>query len=149
MHDNLRRKLEEDKLEQAQCEPERCPVMSVFHYFQAIPIKVNLAIKVHVVKCLHWNLIASSVLELVGLVLEGKIVFDRAAWNSGLFILARTERRGKVPEADQDGNCGKDTKEYAGLQPSTDFPRKICWDECNKGDEEDVGEAFVARAVSW
>jgi hypothetical protein len=123
--------------------------MSVFHNLEAVPIEVNVAIKVHVMESLHWNLIASSVLELVGLIFEGKVVFDRAAWNSGLFILARTERRGKVPEANQDGNCGEGTKEYACLQPSTDLPGKVCWGECNKGEEEDVGEAFVARAISW
>lgn len=123
--------------------------MSVFHNLEAVPIEVNVAIEVHVMESLHWNLVASSVLELVCLILEGKVVFDRAARKSGLFILARTERRGKVPEANQDGNCGEDTKEDAGLQPSTDFPGKVCWDECNEGDEEEVREAFVARAVSW
>jgi hypothetical protein len=123
--------------------------MSVFHNLEAVPIEVNVAIKVHVMESLHWNLVASSVLELVGLILEGKVVFDRAAWNSGLFIFARTERRGEVPEANQDGNCGEGTKEDAGLQSSTDFPGKVCWDEYNEGDEEDVGKAFVARAVGW
>lgn len=123
--------------------------MSVFHDLEAVPIEVNVTIKVHVMKSLHWNLVASSVLELVGLILEGKVVFDRAAWNSGFFILARTERRGEVPEANQDGNCGEDTKEDAGLQPPTDFPGQVCWGECNEGEEEDVREAFVARAVSW
>ncbi len=65
--------------------------MSVFHNLEAVPIEVNVAIKVHVMESLHWNLVASSVLELVGLILEGKIVFDRAGRESGFFILARTE----------------------------------------------------------
>jgi hypothetical protein len=96
--------------------------MSVFHYFQAIPIEVNLAIKVHVVECLHWDLVPSTVLEFVGLILECKIVFDRAAWNSGLFILAGTEGRCEIPKPDQDRNGREDTEEDTGLQSAADFP---------------------------
>ncbi len=66
--------------------------MSVFHNLEAVPIEINVAIKVHVMESLHWNLVASSIFEFVGLMLEGKVVFDRAAWNSGFFILSRTER---------------------------------------------------------
>lgn len=148
MHDNLRCKLEEDKLEQAQCEPEGCPVMSVLHNFQRIPIEVNITIKVHIMECLHWDLIGSAVFELVGLVLEGKVMFDGAAWNGGLFILAGTEGRGEVPETDQNRDCREETEEDAGLQSAADFPGQIPWDECNEGDEEDVGEALVAGTIS-
>jgi hypothetical protein len=91
VHDNLGCELEQDKLEQAQGKSEGCPVVSVLHDFQRIPVEVNLAIKEHIMEGLHRNLIGTSVLELVGLILEGKVVLDRAAWNSGLFILTRTE----------------------------------------------------------
>jgi len=76
--------------------------MSVFHYLQRIAIEVNLAIEVHIVEGLHGNLAGASVLELVGFVLEGQVVFDRATRERGLFVLARTERGREVPEADQD-----------------------------------------------
>jgi hypothetical protein len=102
MHDDLGSKLEEDEFKQAQGESEGCPVMSVLHDFQRISIEVNLTIKVHVVECFHWNLAGSSVLELVGIILEGQVMFDGATWNRGLFILARTEGRGEVPEPNQD-----------------------------------------------
>lgn len=122
MHDNLRHKLEEEKLEQAHCEPEACPVMSIFHNLQTVPVEVNIAIKVHVMERLHWDFVPASVLELIGLFLECKVVFDRAAWNSGLFGLARTEGRGKVPKSHQDWDCSEETEKDAGLESSADFP---------------------------
>jgi hypothetical protein len=147
VHDNLRRKLEENKLEQAQREPEACPVMSIFHHLQTVTIEVNIAIEVHIVECLHWNLVSAPILELIGLILECKIVFDGTAWNSGLFSLARTEGRSKIPEADQDWDRCEKTEEDAGLQSAADFPRKVRRYACNEGEEEDVGEAFVAGAI--
>jgi hypothetical protein len=99
-------------------------------------------------ECLHWDLIGSAVFELVGLVLEGKVMFDGAAWNGGLFILAGTEGRGEVPETDQNRHCREETEEDAGLQSAADFPGQIPWDECNEGDEEDVGETLVAGTIS-
>jgi hypothetical protein len=96
--------------------------VSVFHYLQTIPVEVNLAIKVHIVECLHGDLVGSSVLELVGLILERKVVFNRAAWNSGLFVLAGTEGRREVPETNQDRDRREETKEDTGLQPSADLP---------------------------
>ena len=96
--------------------------MSVFHYLQTVPVKVNVAIKVHIMECLHWDLVSTSVLELVGLLLECKVVFDGAARNSGLFGLARTEGRGKVPESHQDWDRSEETEKDAGLQSAANFP---------------------------
>jgi hypothetical protein len=65
--------------------------MSIFHDFQTIAIEVHLTVKVHIVEGLHWNLVPASILELIGLILECKVVFDGAAWNCDFFSLAGTE----------------------------------------------------------
>jgi len=92
MHNNFWCKAEENKLEQAQREPETSPVMSVFHNLQSIPIEINISIKIHVVESFHWDLVLSAVFDLIGFILEGKVVFDWAAWKLGFLIFARTER---------------------------------------------------------
>lgn len=122
--------------------------MSVFHDLQRISVEVNLAIKVHIVERLHWDLIGSSVLELVGLILEGKVVFYRAPGDCGLLVLARTEGRGEVPEANQDRDRCEETEEDAGLESTTDLPGEVCWDDRDERNEEDVGEAFISRTIS-
>jgi hypothetical protein len=122
VHNDLGCKLEEDKFEQAQGESEGRPVVSVLHHLQRVSVEVNIAIKVHIVECLHWDLVGSSILELVGFILEGEVVFDWTTWNCGLFILAGTERRGEVPEADQDRDCREETEEDTRLQSAANFP---------------------------
>jgi hypothetical protein len=98
VHDNFWRKGEEDVLEQAKSKSEACPVMSVLHNLQTIPIEVNVAIKVHSIKCLQWDLVRPSVFKLIGLMFESKVVFNRAARVFGFFVFAGREGRGEVPE---------------------------------------------------
>lgn len=112
VHNNFRRKDEENVLEQAQSKSEASPIVSVLHNLQAISIELNISIKVHAVEGLHWDLVAAVVLGLVGRVLEGKVMLDWATWVSSLLILARAERGSQIPEADQDWYCGEEAKEY-------------------------------------
>lgn len=90
MHDDLGGKGEENELEQAQGEPEACPVMSVLQHLQGVTIEVNITIKVHVVEGLHGNLAVPSVLDLILFFLECEVVLDRATWQSNFVVLART-----------------------------------------------------------
>jgi len=104
MHDNLRGETEEDEFEKAEGESEGCPIMSVLHDLQTVPVEVNVAIEVHVVEGLQWDLVLPAVSNPIGLILEGQVMFDRAPWISGLFVLAGGEGRCEGPEGEQDGD---------------------------------------------
>lgn len=147
MHNNFRCKDEENVLEQAQGESEASPIMSVFHDLQAVSVEINIPIEVHGVESLHWDLVASMVLGLVGRVLEGKVVLDWATWVPGLLILARAEGRCHIPEADQDRDSGEDTEKDGGLHSTTNLPGHVCWDTSDESEEEEVGEAGVASGI--
>ena len=122
MHDNFRDEAKEEELEQTHGKSKACPVMPVLQDLQAIAIELNFTIKVHVVESLHRNFVPSAVLDLIRLVLEGKVMFDWASGKSGLFILARSEHRMKQPEGDEDGDGGEESEEDGSLQPASYLP---------------------------
>lgn len=140
VHDDFRCELEEDKFEQAQGKCEACPIMSVFQNLQTIAIELDVSIKVHVVESLHGDLVCASVLELVGLILECKVVLDRAPGVSGFLVLARTEPRMEGPECNENGDCCKEAEEDSSLQSTPDFPGHVEGNETKKGEQENVGE---------
>lgn len=76
MHNDFRCELEENELEQADGEGEACPVGTVFEDLEAVAIELDIALKVHVVESLHWDLGPPTVLELIGVILEGEVVLD-------------------------------------------------------------------------
>ena len=127
MHDNLWCELEEDELEQAQGESEAGPVGSVLEDLEAVAIELNVAVKVHVVESLHWDLGLSAVLETVGLILEGEVMLNWATWGSRLLVLARAEAGHDSPKANENWNGCEQGKEDHGLQASTDLPCRVCW----------------------
>lgn len=149
MHDNLGGKAEEDKLEETDSKSEACPVMSVFQHLETVTIHVNLAIKVHVIESLHGDLVSSTVLELIGRVLEGKVVLNWAAGKLDLLVLAGDERRRQRPESDQDRDGGEEAKEDGSLQTTADLPSQVEGDDEEDGEEELVGKAISAGAISW
>jgi hypothetical protein len=149
VHDDLWCKLEKDELEQAQGESEAGPVVSVFKNLQSIAIEVNLAIKVHVVECLHGNLVAPAILGLIRSILEGKVVLNWAARERCLLGLARAERGCQIPEADQNRDGCEDAKENSSLEAPTDFPGQICGNNSNEGEQEEVRESLTARSIGW
>lgn len=114
--------------------------MSVFQNLQAVTIELHISLKVHVVEGLHGNFVCASVPELVGFLLEGKVMLDGASGVSGLFVLARAERRMEGPECHEDWNCCKETKEDGSLQSTADFPGHVEGDETEKGEQEKVRE---------
>jgi len=91
VHNNFWGKDKEDVLEQAKSKSEAGPVMSVLHNLQAVPIKVDIAIEIHTIERLQWNLVRPSVLKLIGLMFEGKIMFDGATRIFGFFVFAGRE----------------------------------------------------------
>ena len=96
--------------------------MSVFEDLQSVAIELDISVKIHVVEGLHWDFVSSPVLDPVGLVLEGKVVFDGASRVSGLFVYARSKGRMESPECQQDGDRGEETKEDACLRSAANFP---------------------------
>lgn len=91
MHDDFRHHAEQEEAEEAECESEACPVVSVLHHFQTITIEVNLSSKIHFVEGLHRDLVMSTVLDLILLLVKGEVVFDGTAWKFDLIIFARAE----------------------------------------------------------
>lgn len=149
MHDNLRNEAEEDEVEQAQSKSEASPIMSVLQNLQAVAIELDLAIKVHIVEGFHGDLVPPAIFNPIGVVLEGKVVLDRASRKSGLFVLAGSEHRMELPESHEDRNRGEKTEEYGGLQSTAYFPSQVEWDEAEDGEEEDVGESFRSGGICW
>jgi len=104
VHNDFWHKAEEYMVEQAKSKSEACPVMSIFHNLQAVPIEIDFSIKIHGIESLHWNLVFPAILSLIGRIFEGKIVFDWATGVSGLFVLARSEHRCESPVCKEDWN---------------------------------------------
>jgi hypothetical protein len=96
--------------------------MSVLQDLQTIAVEFNLAIEIHVVESLHRDFIPSAVLNLIRLILEGKVMLDWAAGESGLFVLARSKHRVEQPEGGEDGDRGEEGEEDGGLQSASDLP---------------------------
>jgi hypothetical protein len=147
VHDNLRCEAEEDELEEADSEPEARPVMSVLQHLEAVTVEVDIALKVHVVEGLHGDLVPSTVLELIRMVLEGQVVLDWAARELDFFVLAGDEGRRDTPEGDEDRDGGEEAEEDCGLQATTDLPRQVEGDNEEEKEEELVGKAVTTGAV--
>ena len=79
----------QEKLEQGNRKPEVCPVMSIFHDLERVTLEVDFAIKIHLRKCCHGNLVLAMVLRSVSLGMKGEVVVNWTTRESGLFILAR------------------------------------------------------------
>lgn len=96
--------------------------MTVLQDLQGISVEGNLVVEVLLHEGLHGDLVPAAVCGLVCGILEGKVVLDWATWQDNLFILAGTEVGEEVPETDEDGDSGDETKEDGGLQTAADLP---------------------------
>ena len=70
MHQHLGYHTSQKETVQAQRHPEVRPVMSIFHNLQSITLEINIAVKIHLVECLHRNLALSVVLRPITLFLK-------------------------------------------------------------------------------
>ena len=89
MHDKLRHHSEQEEPEETKSEAKVCPVMTIFHEFEAIAFEINLAIKVHFMKCFHWNPVLAIILYPVVLIMKMQIVLYRSTRVPSLLVLAR------------------------------------------------------------
>jgi hypothetical protein len=147
VHNKLGCEAEEDVLEEANGKLEAGPIVSVLKHLETVAIEVGIAVKVHGVEGFHGDLAPPAVLNLIGIVLEGQVVLDGAAWELDLLVLAGDEGRRDIPEGDQDGDGGEEGKEDCGLQAAPDFPGQVEGDDEEDGEEEGVGKPVTARAV--
>jgi hypothetical protein len=149
VHDNFRNEAKQEELEQGSGELEACPIVTVFQNLQTVTVKLDVAGKVHIMESNHRDLVASSVLCLVFLLLECQIVLHWASWVSGLLIFAGRELRVEEPEGNEERNRGEEGKEDGSLQSTANLPCGIVWDTTENGEEGDVGETLSAGGICW
>ena len=89
MHNHLRHHTGEKETEKTDGKSKVGPVMSVFHYFQCIALEINLAVKIHFVKGLHWYFAFAMVLGFVAFSMEIDIVLNWATRKSSFLIFPR------------------------------------------------------------
>jgi hypothetical protein len=121
--------------------------MAILHNLQAIAVKLYIAIKIHLMECLHRNLVLATVLQTVSFLLEGEVVLDRTARIFNLLILSRSEDRGNEPETRKDGQRGEKGKEYCRLKAAAYFPSKVIRYTTYERKEENVGKALAPASI--
>ena len=89
MHNHLWHHTSEEEAEQAKCEPEIGPVMSVLHHLQSVTVKVDGTVEVHFMKSLHWYFAFAMILGSMLFAVEMQIMLHRSAWISSLLIFSR------------------------------------------------------------
>ncbi len=88
MHNHFWHHTSEEEAEQADGEPEVCPVMAVFHHLQSIAFEVDGAIEVHLVKGLHWYFAFAMVLCSILVTVEVQIMLYWSTWISSLLVFS-------------------------------------------------------------
>lgn len=102
VHDDLGNHVEEEILAKTDGEAEAGPVMPILQNLEGVAVEVDVSVEVHLVEGLYGDLALATVLELVGLILEGQVVLDRSAGISSLLILSGTDGRYGQPEGSED-----------------------------------------------
>ena len=123
--------------------------MSVLHCLQAVPLEVNLAIEVHFVEGLHWNLVLAMVFRPITFSVEGEVVLNWTTRKFCFFRLARRDSRGDTPEDHENRDGCEEREEQGSPKPSTDLTCGVprCNDE--ETNEEIVVECLATRGVCW
>lgn len=147
MHENLGDHAEEEELDETNGETEASPVMSVFHGLKAVTLEVNVAVKVHLMESLHGDLVVTTVLESIGVLLEIKVVLDRASRETSLVILAGADGRDDQPEGAKDGDVDNESNEDGSLDTKAKLPAQVVGNHGQGGDEGIVVEGVGARAI--
>lgn len=147
MHDNLRNHAKEEELDEANGEAEAGPVVAVLHNLEAVTLKVNITIEVHLVEGLHGDLVATTVLEAVGVLLELEVVLDTTVRKANLLILARADRGDYKPPSGKQGKIDDEGEEDGGLESTTNLSAEEPRDKDQDGDENIVVEGIGTRAI--
>lgn len=89
VHDNLRHHSEKEEFEQTKSKAKVCPVMTILHDFEAVAFEIDLAIKVHLMKCFHWNPVFARIFYPVALIMEMEIVLYGSTRIPSFLVLTR------------------------------------------------------------
>lgn len=89
MHNEFGDHSSKEVLIQAHSESERGPIVPVFHSLEAVTLEIYLAIEVHFIESLHWDLALAMVSGPILFTVEVEVVFHRPTWILGLFVLTR------------------------------------------------------------
>jgi hypothetical protein len=84
MQDYLWYERQQKVFEKSVCEPKIGPIMPIFQNLQAISIELNIAIEIHFLKCVNGDFVVPTILQAVGFLVEGQVVFN---WTTGQFDL--------------------------------------------------------------
>lgn len=122
MHNDFGNEGQNEIFAEGDRELEADPVVSVFQGLKAVALEVHLAVEVLFVERLHWDLALSMIFGLIGLVLEGEVVLDRAARILDFLILSRAHHGRAYPEGGENGNRGEQAEENGSLATTTDLP---------------------------
>jgi len=127
VEEHVRGEGEEDEMEDRPREGEAGPVIAVLHDVKAIAVELDVTIEVHLVKRLHWDLVAAAPSLAVFFLLESDVVLDGAAGELGLVVDARRVGRGHSPDSDQnrheEDNKEKDSRLEAAAEAAGDEGR--------------------------
>lgn len=96
---------------------------------------------------MHGNLAASIVPVSVFVSVELQVCLDGFPWKPGLLRFAWGVRGCKCPVGDEDGEKGKEGKEYPCLETTADLRFYVVGNDQEQGAEEDVAEGVTARTV--
>jgi hypothetical protein len=147
VHDNLRNHAKEEELDETNGEAEAGPVVAVHHNLEAVTLEVNIAIEVHLVEGLHGDLVAATVLEAVGLLLELEVVLDTTVRKANLLILARADGGDDKPPSGEQGKIDDEGEEDGGLESTANLSAEEPRDSYQDGDEDIVVEGIGTRAI--
>ena len=125
VEEHVRGESEEDEMKNWPREGKARPVMSILHDVEYVTIELNITVQIHLIKCLHWDLVAASPSLPIFILLESDVVLDRVSGKLDLVVDARRIGRYHRPEADQNRQ-EEDQKEEDGR---LETPTKAAGDE--------------------
>lgn len=138
MHDDLWHHTSYKVPHQTNGEPETCPIVPKLHDVKTVTIEVHLAIKVHLMKSLHGDLVAAIVLLAILLAVKCKVVFNGLAREFGLLILAGCKGRVGSPEGSEDGDSSEETEEDGCLESTAYLAGYVPGNDGEEGEESYV-----------
>ena len=138
---------EEDEMEESPCEGEVGPVMAVLHDIEAVAIELHVTVEVHLVECLHWDLVMAPPSLAVFFLLESYVVLDGAAGELDFVVDVWRVGRSYGPEADQNGQEEDQNEKDGRLEAATEAASDNGRDAEHQSSEEVVREGLRAGSL--
>lgn len=149
MNQNLWEESEQEELEETDGEAPSSPVVSQFHSLQAVHLELNLAVKVHFMESLHWNLVLSAVLLSILGVLETKVVLDTLSRELDLFVDTATDTGESRPEGHENWDSGQGSEEEEGPETSSNLVLEVVWDNEENTNHQKIVKGSATGTFCW